>query len=54
MCYFWHNRTKEQNIVIHTCKQCQLVKKTISIRLESIPMWDHFYKVVLDTIGMIP
>ncbi len=35
MCYYWHNRIKEQNIVIHACKQCQLVKKTINIRFDA-------------------
>jgi hypothetical protein len=35
------------------------VNKTINIRFnvenfESIQMWDHFYKVVFNTIGVIP
>jgi hypothetical protein len=41
--------------VIHSCKQCQLLKRTNNIRLDvedlkNIPIWDQFYKVALNTI----
>jgi hypothetical protein len=54
--YFWHNRTEEVKNVVRSCKSCQLVKNTRSIKLKleefkNIPIWDQFYKVALNTIG---
>jgi hypothetical protein len=53
-CYFWHNKTELVKDVVHTYKNCQLVKKTKSVRSEledfkNISIWDQFFKMVLDT-----
>jgi hypothetical protein len=54
--YFWHNMMELVKEVVHTCKNCQLVKRTGSVRLEhvqlkNIPIWDQFFKVAFDTVG---
>jgi len=57
--YFWHNRTEDVKSVVRSCQQCQLVKSEGSIRsgdeqLKSIPIYDLFYRVALDTAGSLP
>jgi hypothetical protein len=57
--YFWSNRTKCVKAVVKRCQQCQLVKSVGSIRsgderLKSIPIYDLFHKVALDTSGPLP
>lgn len=58
-CYYWHNQTNEVKVVVCSCKQCQLVKRTGSIRseieeLRNIPILDQFYQVALNTNGNLP
>jgi len=57
--YFWHDRTKSVRAVVKGCPQCQLIRGTGSIRsgdeeLKSIPVYDLFYRVALDTAGPLP
>ncbi len=57
--YFWHNQTEDVKSVVRSCQQCQLVKSEGSIRsgdeqLKSIPIYDLFYRVALDTAGSLP
>ncbi len=57
--YFWHCRTEDVKSVVRSCQQCQLVKSEGSIRsgderLKSIPVCDLFYRVVMDTTGLLP
>jgi hypothetical protein len=54
--HFWHNKTELVKEVVHTCKNCQLVKRIGNvelepIELESIPIWDQFFRVALNTYG---
>jgi hypothetical protein len=44
--YFWHNKIENVKNIVHSCKLCQLVKRTNNIRsttkdLKSIPIWDQ-------------
>jgi hypothetical protein len=46
--YFWHNMMELVKEVVHTCKNCQLIKRTGNVRseaieLKSIPIWDQFF-----------
>jgi len=57
--YYWHNRTNEVKVVVRSCKQCQLVRRTGSIRseieeLRTIPILNQFYQVALNTNGHLP
>jgi hypothetical protein len=57
--YFWHCRTEDVKSVVRNCQQCQLVKSEGSIRsgderLKSIPIYDLFYRVAMDTVGPLP
>jgi hypothetical protein len=57
--YFWHNQTEDVKSVVRSCQQCQLVKSEGSIRsgdeqLKSIPIYDLFYRVALDTARSLP
>jgi len=57
--YFWHNRTKNVKAIVRFCQQCQLVKRIGSMRFEdeelkSIPVYDLFHRVVMDTAGPLP
>ncbi len=57
--YFWRNRTQDVKAVVRVCQYCQMVKKTGSIRsedeeLKSIPVYDLFYRVAMDTAGPLP
>jgi hypothetical protein len=57
--YFWHNRTEDVRAVVRRCQQCQLVRSASSIRsedeqLKSIPIYDLFHKVALDTTRPLP
>ncbi len=54
--YFWHNQTEDVKAVVRGCQQCQLVRSSGSIRsgdeqLKSIPVYDLFHRVALDTAG---
>jgi len=56
--YFWHSRTEDVKSVVK-CQQCQLVGSEGSIRsgdeqLRSIPIYDLFHRVALDTAGPLP
>ncbi len=57
--YFWHHRTEDVKAMIRSCQQCQLVRSEGSIRsrdeqMKSIPICDLFYRVALDTTGLLP
>jgi len=57
--YFWHHRTEDVKVVVRSCQQCQLVRSKGSIRsgdeqLKSIPIYDLFHRVALDTTGPLP
>ncbi len=57
--YFWNNRTECVKAVVKMCQQCQLVKSVGNSRsrdeqLKSIPVYDLFYKIALDTAGPLP
>jgi hypothetical protein len=57
--YFWHCRTEDVKSVVRSCQQCQLVKSEESLRfgderLKSIPVYDLFYRVAMDTAGPLP
>jgi hypothetical protein len=45
-CYFFHNKIEDVKTIVHSCKLCQLVKRTDNIRsnakdLKNIPIWDQ-------------
>jgi hypothetical protein len=55
--YFWHNKIELVKKVVRTCKNCQLVKRTRSVRLKpiefkNIPIWDQFFKVAFNIVGL--
>jgi transposase InsO family protein len=57
--YFWHDRTEDVKTVVRRCQQCQLVRSAGSIRsedeqLKSIPIYDLFHRIALDTTGPLP
>jgi len=57
--YFWHCRIEDVKTVVRSCQQCQLVKSEGSVRsgderLKSIPVCDLFYKIAMDTAGLLP
>jgi hypothetical protein len=57
--YFWSNRTECVKALVRTCQQCQLVRSEVSIRsgderLKSIPIYDLFHRIALDTAGPLP
>jgi hypothetical protein len=57
--YFWHNRIEDVKSVVRSCQQCQLVRSEGNIRsgdeqLKSIPIYDLFHRVALDTAGPLP
>jgi hypothetical protein len=57
--YFWNSRTECVRTVVRSCQQCQLVKSSGNVRsgdeqLKSIPVYDLFYRVALDTAGLLP
>jgi hypothetical protein len=57
--HFWHYRTEDVKSVVRSCQQCQLVKSEGSVRsgderLKSIPVYDLFYRVAMDTAGPLP
>jgi hypothetical protein len=56
--FFWHDRTKSLRMVVRQCQRCQLAKSLRNIRfgieeMKSIPICDLFYRVALDTIGLL-
>jgi hypothetical protein len=57
--YFWYCRTEDVRSMVRSCQQCQLVKSEGSVRsgderLKSIPIYDLFYRVAMDTAGPLP
>jgi hypothetical protein len=57
--YFWHCRIEDIKSVVKSCQQCQLVRNEGSVRsgderLKSIPIYDLFYRVAIDTAGPLP
>jgi len=56
--FFWLDRTKYLRMVVRQCQCCQLAKSSGNIRfnieeMKSIPVCDLFYRVALDTTGLL-